>query len=201
MTTRRLVALVLVVVALASGCAVRVDSSPRDIPADDRTLEQADVGEGDDTGDSRIYLLSPGETGQQRQLRSARRDVPATADVLLGALFAGPTQSELDGRIGTAIPTTVELLSTRPVGGVLVVDVSEGLGDLTGNALLLAVAQIVYTASEVDGVDAVRLTVNGIAEAWPTGDGQTSTTALSVFDYPGVAESAQPAFPAVPVAG
>jgi spore germination protein GerM len=202
-TRRTLLAAVVVVVAgmLAAACSIRTDTAPRDIPADDRTLEQAGAGAGGTVGQSRIYLLSPAETGQQRQLRSARRDVPATADELLTALFEGPTQLELDGRIGTAVPTNVSLLSTRPVGGVLVVDVTEGLGDLTGDALVLAVAQIVFTASEVDGVDAVRLTVEGVAEPWPTGDGQTSTSALTVFDYPGIAESAQPAFPAVPVPG
>jgi Sporulation and spore germination len=195
------VASIACVVVVVAGCAIRTDTSPRDIPADDRTLVEEGAGAGGAVGQSRIYLLSPGETGQQRQLRSAPRDVPATADRLLTALFEGPTQLELDGRIGTAVPTNVGLLSTRPVGGVLVVDVTAGLADLTGDALVLAVAQIVFTASEVDGVDAVRLTVEGVAEPWPTGDGQASTSALSVFDYPGIAESAQPAFPAVPIAG
>jgi hypothetical protein len=182
-----------------SGCTIEADSTPRDVPADERGLLLTDASSATDaTGDGRVYLVTPNEPGQQRQLRSVQRDVAPIPDALLQVLFSGPSQRELDSRLVTAIPSGTKLLGTRTVGDVLFVDVTEEINELTGEALTLAVAQIVFTASEIPGVQAVRLRINGEDQAWPKGDGQTREGTLRVYDYPGLVESAQPAYPAVP---
>jgi spore germination protein GerM len=81
---------------------------------------------------------------------------------------------------------------------VLTVDVSPEITELSGDLLALAVAQIVFTASEIEGVRAVRLRVDGQDQQWPKGDGETREGTLTVYDYPGLVESAQPPYPAVP---
>ncbi len=195
---RRLLACSLAL-AVTAGCTIEPDGLPRDVAAEERSLlltESAAASEA--TGDGRIYLVTPSEPGQQRQLRSVQRDVIAQPEALLGVLLQGPGQSELDARLVTNIPNGTSLISTRSAGNVLFVDITEEINELTGEALTLAVAQIVFTASEVPGVQVVRLRVNGEDQAWPKGDGQARQGDLRVYDYPGFAESAQPPFPAIP---
>lgn len=199
------VALIWVVLMVAlSACGVGTDRFVRDVPEEQRLPLLPDTALIEpEAGDGRIYLVAAGDAGQQRLLRSVQRDVRTTPDallpeILLLLLMSGPSQSELDVRLTTAIPAGTELLSTRRSGGTLFVDITEQIVDLTGEALTLAVAQIVFTAAELPGVRAVRLRVNGQDQAWPRGDGQTRIGELRVYDFPGAAESSQPAYPAVP---
>ena len=92
----------------------------------------------------------------------------------------------------------VELLSAGPVARTLNVDVSPEILELQSSALRYAVAQIVFTADELEGVGAVRLRVDGEMRAWPAGRGELQTEPLTVYDFPGFAESAQPPYPAIP---
>ena len=50
-------------------------------------------------------------------------------------------------------------------------------------------------------MSAVRLRVDGQDQSWPKGDGETNDGALTVYDYPGLVQSAQPPYPAVPSPG
>ena len=83
---------------------------------------------------------------------------------------------------------------------MLTVDVTDHLGELTPEALRTAVAQIVTTASGIDGIEAVRLQVDGVdqPQLWPVGSGELTALPLRVYDYPGLIESTQPALPALP---
>jgi len=183
----------------SAGCAIQEDAEPRVIPAEERGAFGAIEATGEPAeGTNRIYLLSPTDPGEQQQLRAVQRDVPRSANALMTSLIAGPNADEQEARLSTAIPPDLELLSVRTVGRVLTVDVNDALGDLTTEALRLAVAQIVTTGSELDAVEAVRLQTNGEDQSWPLGDGGLSSRALTVYDYPGLVESSQPALPSVP---
>jgi spore germination protein GerM len=186
--------------AVLSGCAIQPDNAPRDIPADERgQLDPVAPGAAEATGQSRIYLLADDGSGGDRELRTVLRDVePPDADAVLAALIAGPNQGELDAGMTTALPLESTLHSARVVAGTLNVDISGELLELPGSALRFAVAQIVFTGSELDGVRTVRIRVDGQIRAWPDGQGELQTAPLTVYDYPGIAESAQPAYPPVP---
>lgn len=191
---------VLVVVGailVGAGCGIEADSGPRDIPEE---LVASDIQVSDDeaVGTSRVYLLAPSDPEEPPRLRSAPRDVANDADALLTSLFSGPNTDEQEGQLGTALPREIELLSTRTVGRVLTVDVTDVFGELTTGALRLAIGQIVVTAAEIDGVDAVRVRVDGVAQIWPVGDGELTELPLTVYDYPGLVESTQPPLPAIP---
>jgi hypothetical protein len=200
----RVIGALMTMALLLSSCSIGTDRFVRDVSEEQRLplLTETAIIESQG-GDGRIYLVAAGETGQQRQLRSVQRDVRTTPEtllpeILLLLLLSGPSQSELDNRMVTAIPTGTSLLSTRRSGSTLFVDITEQITELTGEALTLAVAQLVFTASEIPGVRAVRLRINGEDQAWPRGDGQSRIGDLRVFDYPGIVESAQPAFPSTP---
>ena len=198
MSVRTRVPRTMAAIALAltsAGCGIRPDAAPRDIPVDDRSLPGAPVSAaGVAGGDTRIYLLTPTEP---RQVRSVTRS-SGTRNDLLAALVAGPTEDELSLQLSSALPAQLEVLSTRSVGSVLYIDLSPAIAELSGAGLTLAVAQIVFTATDLVGVDAVQLTVDGQRFPWPRGDGTTTTGLLRSYDYPGYAVSSQPDYPVLP---
>ncbi|HWM22092.1 MAG TPA: GerMN domain-containing protein [Ilumatobacteraceae bacterium] len=189
-------------IVASGGCGIAPDSSPRDVAPAERNLTVNAVSDGDEAGGtSRIYLVAPSEAGDPSLLRSTSRDVASGATPLIKSLLAGPNDEELSSRLVTNIPQETVLISARSSGDVLFVDVSPEITELSGDLLVLAVAQIVFTATEIEGVRAVRLRVNGQDQRWPKGDGETREGALTVYDFPGLVQSAQPAYPAVPSPG
>ena len=181
------------VVSLAA-CGVQSDSSPRDVPIENRARVSAVNVGGDASGAERMYLVGPGD---DRLLRSVRRD-PSSPDQLIDVLFLGPNDDERNAQYGTSIPSTVQVLSIDAQGSKLVIDVTSDLLSVSGAVLVQALAQIVYTAAEIDGIQSVEITVEGESQAWPTADLDATDDPLNVYDFPGMARSAQPAYPSVP---
>lgn len=197
---RRLIAALAIAALPLSACGISSDDAPRNVPvAEQEQLGIAsDRDAGDATGTARVYLLSPEAPGQALALQAVARDVNETPTALLEALFAGPNASEVDSQLRTALPTGTELLSARIQGGTLRIDVSQGLLQLSGQVLVAAVAQIVFTGAEIDGVRSVAISVEGDAQRWPAGNGELQSSPLTVYDYPGLVPSAQPSYPAIP---
>jgi spore germination protein GerM len=186
-------------VAAGGGCAIQPDSAPRDIPAEERGQLDPVAPGAEATGQSRIYLVTGEGSGGDQELRTVLRDVePQAPEPVLRALIAGPNQGEFDNGMTSLVPASTTLHSARLVAGTLNVDISAEILDLSGTAVRLAVAQIVFTASELDGVRTVRLRVDGQSRDWPDGRGELQSTPLTVYDYPDMAESAQPPYPPIP---
>jgi hypothetical protein len=195
---RRIGALAAITAMLLGACGVSTDSQPRDLPEEERTIVISGPSVGAVArGADRIYLVGPSE---DRLLRSVPREAVAGLN-LMEILLLGPNTAEIEAQYTTVIPSGTQLLSTRRQGSFLFVDVSEELTELTGPSLTQALAQIVYTATELDGIEAVQLTVDGTTLSWPKGDGSTTDGALGTYDYPSLVQTAQPAYPAVPAAG
>lgn len=190
----------LLVAMLLGACGISTDDSPRDIPsADQKELGvTGDRTAGAATGTSRVYLLAPEAAGQAQTLLAVARDVDETPTDLLTALFAGPNTDEVARQLRTALPTATELFGARLQGGVLRLDVSTGLLDLSGEVLRTAVAQIVFTASELTGVRSVAILIDGAPQQWPAGNGELQIAPLTVYDFPGLVQSSQPGYPAIP---
>jgi len=195
---RRLVALTVAALTALAGCSIQPEAVPNDLPA-----ERADVfGEpatgGVAAGTNRIYLLAPPDVEAPQRLRSVQRDVQTDPESVLDSLFAGPNADEREAQLDTAIPSDVDLIDARPVGQVLTVDLNDVFDDLTPDGLRLAVAQIVSTATDIEGVQSVQLRIDGEDRVWPLGNGELTDRPLTQYDYPGLVESSQPAFPAIP---
>lgn len=192
-------ALMLTGLALTS-CGIGTDDGPRNVPpAEQQQLGVAtDRSAGAATGTARVYLLAPEGAGQSQVLQAVARDVSESAPEVMGELLAGPNAEELVGQFRTALPTGLQLLSAARRGSLLQVDVSQELGELSGEELVAAVAQIVFTASELDGVQSVKILINGADQQWPAGNGELQSLPLTVYDYPGLVLSSQPAYPAIP---
>jgi spore germination protein GerM len=197
----RLATLLIAACLAVAGCSIQPEAAPNDLPD-----ERADVFGEPDTGDeaagtNRIYLLAPTDADSPVRLRSVQRDVPTAAASVLASLFSGPNSQERQSQLDTAIPTDAELLGVRQTGSLLTVDVNDVFDELTPDGLRLAVAQIVATATDIDGVTEVQMRVDGQPQVWPLGSGELTDRPLTVFDYPGIVESTQPPFPAIPAAG
>jgi len=190
----RTLALVVAVATTFYACGLPPDAAPRDVPIEDRSLSPAGdpVLESTD-GASRVYLLAPGEP---RLLRSVRREA-STLRSLVETLIAGPTEGESALQLTSAVPGELTVRSTRQVGAVLYLDVSGELTELSGDGLMLAVAQVVVTADDVEGVDTVQITVDGERFPLPRADGTTTTGLLRTYDYWRLIASAQPSYPAL----
>ena len=185
---------------LLGACGIASDESPRDVPPADQLQlgVNIDRGAGDTRGSSRIYLLAPTASGQSPQLQPVARDVEESPAALLDALFSGPNATELADQYRSALPDGTTLRSAQLLRGVLVVDVSPEVLQLSGDDVVDALAQVVFTASEAQGVRAVRVLVDGNPRQWPTGNGELRDAPLTVYDFPGKVASAQPAYPAIP---
>jgi spore germination protein GerM len=188
------------VLLVGPACAIQPDSSPRDIPAGERVLlDPVDPEAGASAGSSRIFVLTSDGDNGERSLRSVQRTVPdPEPQKVIEELILGPNQQELDAGLRSALPDELTVHSARRIAGTLNVDLSPEILELGGPQLRLAVAAIVFTADELDGVRNVRLRVDGANRDWPDGRGELQSGVLSVYDFPGIVESTQPPFPPVP---
>lgn len=195
MSLRRTFPVVAALLLVVPACGVQPDAAPRDLPDGERELALDGGTSGSDaSGADRIYLVAPGE---ERLLRSVPRQADTRSE-LIEILFAGPNDEELADQYSSFIPPATELITARTQGQVLTIDLRGGITELSGANLAQAVAQIVYTASELDGIEAVQLRVEDEELAWPKLNGETTSEPLRIYDYPNLVLTAQPEFPTVP---
>jgi hypothetical protein len=192
------VAALAAVVLAVGGCAIQPDSAPRDIPEDlvDRDTPSVPAAGGPARGSDRIFLVAP--EGSEQPLRTVRRDTGGDAETLLTELISGPNSAEFEAGYRSAVPATLVLDSIEVDGGVAQLDVNDALLELSGGDLTDAVAQIVFTASEIPGADSVLIRVDGATREWPDGTGAQHRGPLTTYDFIGYAESSQPPFPVSP---
>lgn len=179
MTTRRLLAVPLLVLALAPACGI--DAEPRAIAVDSAALpaEQtpAEAVEEEAPEASVVYLV----VGERLQaVPRARRPTVAAA---LVALLEGPRDTEAAAGIRSAIPAGTELLGATITDGEIRIDLSEEFTTIVGEEHLLALAQLVYTATDAGDVDRVSIAIEGTAVPVSRADGQLSTGAVTPADY------------------
>lgn len=196
MITRRILS-ALLAGALMASCSISEDASPVEIPQDQRRQFGAQPTGDAAAGDNRVFLVNSAIDGR---LRSVLRAGSSDAAEIFTSLFAGPNEAEADSGLSTFLPEGIELNNARIRVRSLTLDVNDVFDELTAVALRTAVAQIVATASEIDGIEQVRIQIDGENQVWPVGDGENTDRLLTVYDYPGFIESSQPAYPAVPSA-
>ncbi len=195
MGVRARIGLTIAITSFAGACGLGTDGSPRLIADEDQRPLVEVTTELVSSGTGRIYLERTDETGRPLLVAVARQISNDPADVV-EALLGGPTDDEQNGGIGSAIPLGTVLLDARYIATDMVrVDVSSDILESTGDDLVSALAQIVFSLGEVNGVERIDITVDGRAQDWPRGDGSLTADPLTGYDYPGRAASSQPAFP------
>ncbi len=106
--------------------------------------------------------------GQEEFVRVTRTipAVPGIARASVGQLLQGPTESEVDEGLGTAIPAGVELQDIRIENGVAFVDFNQALQeDVAGSAMVTAIrSQIERTLTQFPTVSSVVISIDGQTE-------------------------------------
>ena len=151
-------AFALAVALLAAGCGIPLDDSPRAITANvtKPTTEQQTTS----PGNSAVFLYFL----KNDHLAGASRDVTdRRLESVLAAVLSGPTAEETSNGLISQIPAGTTVSSVTDDGQTVRIGISKELADVVGASRQEAIAQIVFTATELDGVSTVGFTVGGKA--------------------------------------
>jgi spore germination protein GerM len=187
---RRLVLAVLVA-AIAGGCGVPTDKAPQALPRADVPFDLLAPAATSATSTSLVavttevpvYLVGPDRLVVVRRLVES----PSSLFRALESLLAGPIADESAAGVRSAISNQTRLLSVRVQSGVATIDLSGDFAAIGGRDQILAVAQLVYTATAAPGVLGVRLSLDGKPVEVPRGDGTLTQEPLNPGDYSGLA--------------
>ncbi|TQN42628.1 sporulation and spore germination protein [Blastococcus colisei] len=174
----------LVLLLLLVGCGVDAQDRPEgiDIPEPSTT----DPPPATDGGSREVTVFFVrGARLEPAERSSARADVTSVLELLV----AGPTRGEVIGGLRTALaPQSLTPEPSGTTGPVVTIAVTREFTDVAGGNQLLAVAQVVWTVTQVPGVDLVRVTSDGQPVEVPTDEGLTDQP-VGRSDYLSVAPS------------
>ncbi len=179
---------------LATACGVPADDKPRPISADKVPFElltptsTATTGPPVETIPVTIYLLEPERLTPTVRMVAA----PVSLGTLLASLIQGPSDSEAQTGLRSAVNPQTRVLNSEINGDVAVVNVGEAFSGIGVQEQILALAQLVYTATELPGVTSVQVQLNSAPAAVPRGDGTLSRVPLRRSDFPTLSPVAKP---------
>jgi spore germination protein GerM len=176
-------ALAVAVVALAAGCGVPLDGTPRDI--NDIRVPYRSGAPANETAGRAIERLCFVRNGK---LERVVRRVPAVRQppAQLQDMLAGPTAAESDGGLTTAL-TAATGLTVLVNGGRATVDVGGGrLEDGLGTDDVLAFGQIVCTLTSQFEIGTVTFTSDGEPLSVPRADASLADGPVTIADYVGL---------------
>lgn len=174
-------ALVLVSLLLFVACAseevhvVTRNDLPRDLYPQGRQVS-------DPSREARVTLFMLEGNRLVAVSRTGRSDL-RLPELVLRALLSGPTQTELEQGLATALPPPIELTSVSVDGGVADVDFNEAFKTAVRDEMLRRVAQVVYTLSELDDVDSVRFFTNSQRLTVPDQNGDPHSDGVARARY------------------
>jgi spore germination protein GerM len=176
---------------LLAGCGVPTDDKPQVIDGNDVPFQLL----APTTESTTTTVLPSGSAGLARvvvyladtdgHLAAARREVeaPVTPAKVVRALLQGPTPDEAS-KLHTAITSETKLLDVDgPTDGLVTVDLSAHLLDITGRQQILALGQVVYTLTSLPDVTRVLFRFDGEAVEVPNGDGTLTAEPLGKLSY------------------
>jgi hypothetical protein len=171
----------LIVALLVTGCGVQPED--RWEPVTTAARPSTETGNGGQPSGPRltVFLVRGADLAPVQRRTSAR--TPAAA---LEQLVEGPTRAEAASGIRTALAPEVVGVDQELPAGVTTVSVTRGFTALTGGNQLLAVAQIVWTLTDLPTVTAVRFALDGSPVEVPTDAGLTDRP-VTRDDYRSVA--------------
>ena len=182
-----------VLVAATAGCGLSPDDEPRVIASGDLPPDLAEPVTSstnpspDSPGTTPVTIYYLVQQDGVTRLHGVVRDVENSTRPRdrLTALLAPPTPDEQAAGILTSIPADTILVNSELVEAddELIVDLSRSLFDVQGQELRNAFAQIVWTATELEGVRRVRFLVDGEEFRAPDEEGIEQPGAVARSDY------------------
>jgi spore germination protein GerM len=181
---RVLLPLVVITVA-AVGCGVPTDDSPQAVGEDDlpaslrpgaETTPTTDVGRQEFVS---VFLIRDDELTQVVDTVKT----PADLGAVLALLERGPTDAQAEAGLRSAF-TGVDVVRRVSVNnGTAAIDLDPSFADTPSRDQILAIGQLVLTATARPGISRVRLTVDGESTQVPRANGSLTTKLLTKSDY------------------
>lgn len=176
----RRLALVLSLLLVAGGCGVRSDSTARDLSAtripyglldDAPTTTTSAPTPSVPRADVLVYFIK-----DDRMISRVRQvNAPPTVAKALTALLFGVQEDEIAEGVRSAIDPTAAVQARALDPATYQVDLSTEFAKGSTSEQVLALAQIVYTATKIPGVTGVRFTLDGVPIEVPTGSGSLTS--------------------------
>lgn len=172
-------AILLLVAAIVCGCGIPLDAGPEKLDVVADQPPDTNGNQGSSLTTASIFLVA------NEVLVPVRRPLagPATVQTVVSAVLVGATVVEGRDGLRTAVPSGTRLLATRQVGSVAHLDLSRDFVAVGGEEEILAVAQIVLTATGLEDVSAVSFEIEGLPTGVPVSTGALSTEPVSADDY------------------
>jgi spore germination protein GerM len=132
------------------------------------------------TASEPIYLVKGADslTGVVRQVVT-----PATLGAVLDTLLVGPTPAETATGLSSSLPSNLRVISTSQQGSTATIVLNRAFIAISGPDQVLAVAQLVLTATRQPGISGVLFAVAGNIVPVPTASGASTTAPVTAGDY------------------
>lgn len=182
---------VLTASVVMAACGVPSDSGPREINPDNvqygllepstTTTTAADPSA---TAMATVYLLNA-----DNRLVAVDRQIfeSLTVGSALASLIQGATPAEQGEGLRSAIYQQTAVLGAEVSDGLAIVDVSDAFTGVDAQEQIFALAQVVFSATEIEGVNAVQIRLNSTAVEVPRSDGTLTRDPLTRNDYSSLA--------------
>lgn len=194
-------------VLAAAGCGIPSDQAPEALPGGvvSGALTSPDAPGGPQATPAQVsvFLVRAGAA-----VAVARQGTTADLGTAIRALLRGPTAEEVAAGLRTAITPGTRLRSAQVTDGTAVLDLTSAFVEVGGEEQILAVAQVVLTATARPGVERVSIALDGEVVEVPRADGTLAAGPLTAADYAalrdpsgglGIAGRTSGARPAAPV--
>ncbi len=180
---------IVILVSVLAGCGVGAQSTPEtidrsDVPFGLAQRERSTSTTGPQAGVSyTLYFVA------EDHLRPVTRSAPTALGptATLRKLVRGPDREDTEGGLRTALPPDLVIQRVTVDHGIATVALGGSGSAIAGGQQPRGVAQLVFTATGLTGVDGVRFEVDGEPAEIPRGDGTLSIAPVDRADYAGVA--------------
>jgi hypothetical protein len=167
-----LAALAAVAGGAVTGCGIDPQAGPEAITLSAAPAPETPTTTGTPGRDLVLWFLRDG-----RLASTTRAASDGESPAVLDLLAEGPTASEVSAGLGTALLAQqpgLEVVDEDPTDPLVTVQVGQQFLSLTGTDQLPAVAQVVWTVTELPGVDEVLFATESGPLEVPTDDGLTA---------------------------
>lgn len=181
MSARRMIAL-LTIGLLSAACGIRDQERPVALGDAGLPPETAPPEAQSDEVEGTSLFLVEGD-----RLRQVQRPPQPDLASAMATLLEGPRETEATAGLRSAIPAGTRLLGSSIEGDEVRLDLSQEFTSIVGEQYILAVAQVVYTATEVTGVERVHIAIAGEPATLARADGQLTAGPVGREDYASLA--------------
>jgi len=150
-------------------CGIPTDSEPRPLAdGPTTTVEVTASAPAQSPNQAFLYLSHEGELSEVLARVERKLEDPPSVESVLNALLAGLTGDELNEGYDTLIPRDTRLVDASVDGTQATIELTADWNDIRGESALGAYAQVVLTATELDGIESVRFVSEGTPIPAPT---------------------------------